>query len=49
MSDDDARIRRLDEQVALLHAIKRCRDLTGVALKEARDAVDELERRYRLG
>ena len=76
---DDARIRRLEEQVAHLyqhlglsapgasassqdaellalvndgkkiHAIKRYRDLTGVGLKEAHDAVDELERRYRLG
>jgi ribosomal protein L7/L12 len=75
---DDARIRRLEEQVAYLyqhlgiaapgaggssqdaellalvndgkkiHAIKRYRDLTGVGLKEAHDAVDELERRYRL-
>ena len=75
---DDARIRRLEEQVAHLyqhlglsapgaaatsadaellalvndgkkiHAIKRYRDLTGVGLKEAHDAVDELERRYRL-
>jgi len=76
---DDARIRRLEEQVAYLyrhlgvaspgasassqdaellalvndgkkiHAIKRYRELTGVGLKEAHDAVDELERRYSLG
>jgi ribosomal protein L7/L12 len=75
---DDARISRLEEQVAHLyqhlgmtapgtgassqdaellalvndgkkiHAIKRYRELTGVGLKEAHDAVDELERRYRL-
>ena len=76
---DEARIRRLEEQVAYLyrhlgvsspdasassqdaellalvndgkkiHAIKRYRELTGVGLKEAHDAVDELERRYSLG
>ena len=76
---DDARIRRLEEQVAYLYqhlgitapgagassqdaellalvndgqkisAIKRYRDLTGAGLKEAHDAVEELERRYRLG
>jgi ribosomal protein L7/L12 len=80
---EDARIRRLEEQVAYLyqhlgvtapgpgagagatgqdaellalvndgrkiHAIKRYRELTGVGLKEAHDAVAELERRYRLG
>ena len=75
---EDARIRRLEEQVAYLyqhlgvtapgagatsqdaellalvddgkkiHAIKRYRELTGVGLKEAHDAVEELERRYRL-
>ena len=76
---DDARVERLEEQVAFLyqhlgltapgaggssmdqellalvddgkkiHAIKRYRDLTGAGLKEAHDAVEELERRYRLG
>ena len=48
---DDARIRRLAlvNDGKKIHAIKRYRELTGVGLKEAHDAVDELERRYSLG
>ena len=48
---DDARIRLLAlvNDGKKIHAIKRYRELTGVGLSEAKDAVEEIERRYRLG
>ncbi|HYI18937.1 MAG TPA: 50S ribosomal protein L7/L12 [Solirubrobacteraceae bacterium] len=44
----DAELLALVDDGKKIHAIKRYRELTGVGLKEASDAVDELERRYRL-
>ena len=44
----DAELLALVNDGKKIHAIKRYRELTGVGLKEAHDAVDELERRYRL-
>lgn len=44
---DDDEIRELIRQNRKIEAIKRLRDLTGLGLKEARDAVDALERTMR--
>jgi large subunit ribosomal protein L7/L12 len=44
---DDDEIRELIRQNRKIEAIKRLRDLTGLGLKEAKDAVDTLERTMR--
>ena len=49
LSSTDAELMRLINDGKKINAIKRYRELTGVGLKEAHDAVDELERRYSLG
>jgi ribosomal protein L7/L12 len=48
-SSMDAEVLALINDGKKIHAIKRYRELTGVGLAEARDAVEALERRYRLG
>ncbi|MBN8843033.1 MAG: ribosomal protein L7/L12 [Sphingomonadales bacterium] len=44
---DDDEIRELIRQNRKIEAIKRLRDRTGLGLKEAKDAVDALERTMR--
>ena len=48
-SSTDAELMRLINDGKKINAIKRYRELTGVGLSEAKDAVEEIERRYRLG
>jgi ribosomal protein L7/L12 len=45
----DAELLRLINDGRKIEAIKRYRELTGVGLAKAKDAVEELERRYSLG
>jgi ribosomal protein L7/L12 len=45
----DAELLRLINDGKKINAIKRYRELTGAGLSEAKDAVEELERRYSLG
>jgi ribosomal protein L7/L12 len=45
----DAELLRLINDGRKIEAIKRYRELTGAGLGEAKDAVEQLERRYSLG
>ena len=45
----DAELIALINDGRKINAIKRYRDLTGLGLAEAKDAVEQIERRYRLG
>lgn len=45
-AERDPRLRELLAAGKKIHAIKRYRELTGAGLKEAKDAVDALDRRY---